>query len=108
MSEKDLSELYTYLELFQRTFITCEEEITSVLLTIKKLYSLYTGLDKDELIIKALRNPRDAGRKQKYTEKYFQVRKLSSEGKSVRAISEIMDIPKSTVQRILQSETSHF
>lgn len=104
MCEKDLSELYTYLELFHKTFTTCDQEVSVVLQAVKELYILYTGEQDENLVFKALRNPRGAGRKKKYDQAAkLRVKELSARGLSIRGISQELNISKSTIQRMLHS-----
>ena len=102
MVERDLSELYTYLELFGRTYTVCAPEVMALMQTVKDIYILQTGISDEEAVFRALRNPRNAGRKKKVTEgDSAKIKQLSGEGMTVRAIAEELHIPKSTVQRML-------
>ena len=102
MVEKDLGELYTYLELFNRTYTGYEEETGKILCGIEKAYTEITGSKDPQKSLRGLRNPRNAGRKTTHTEQEAkEVLRLSEEGLSVREISGQTGIAKSTVSRIL-------
>lgn len=101
MNAHDLSELYTYLELFTDTYTDCEREITTIQASIRELYMVQYQCDDAESAMRRLRNPREAGRKKHYSgDAQEQVLELSRQGKSVREISRLTGIPKSTVQRL--------
>ena len=104
MQEKDLAELYTYLELFARTYLCGLDAAVSLMDSVRQVYSLeYSCSDPDEEMRK-LRNPRNAGRKPLYSSNVTaQVKQLRREGLSIRDISEQTAIPRSSVQRILHT-----
>lgn len=107
MVERDLSELYTYLELFGKTYTACTPEVMALMQSVKDIYILQMGISDGEAVFRALRNPRNAGRKKKVTEEdSARIKQLSEEGMTVRAIAEELYIPKSTVQRILRPDLS--
>jgi len=99
-SEHDFGETYTFLELFLRTYVVHEEEVRIVLQAILDTYMLeYNRVDPIRTL-KALRNPRNAGRKKQITDdKVGRIWELYSKGLSIRKIAEETGIPKSSVQR---------
>lgn len=101
MTEKDFGELYAGLTCFYRTYAIEEQAVKLVLDTVANAYATEYGHD-DLSAIKEIRNPRNAGRKRKYSEGVKQrVKDLSKSGLSTRQISAETGIPKSTVQRLL-------
>ena len=110
MMERDLSELYTCLELFYKTYTTCEAEVRTVLEAIEDVYAREYHLSNPEQLHKVLRNPRNAGRKTKLEAiEIKRIHELSKCGNSIRKIAEETGIPRSTIQRNLrhESEVSH-
>lgn len=107
MEEKDLGELYTYLELFDRTYGGYEEEVKVLLAGIEAVYKAEYPCEDAAGALRRLRNPRNAGRHMRYTEKdKDRVRALRHDRKSVREISRETGLPKSTVSRLLQDGLS--
>ena len=67
MQEKDLAELYTYLELFANTYLCGRDAAVSLMDSVRQVYSLeYSCSDSDEEM-RRLKNPRNAGRKPLYS-----------------------------------------
>lgn len=88
MIEKDLGELYTYLELLQKTYLCCEDEVRILLDTILRIYSLQFYRKDLVAAVHELRNPRNAGRKRTYSDADMQrVKEKSGEGLSIRKIA---------------------
>lgn len=107
MAERDFRELYTYLELFYKTYTASETEVRVVLDTIADIYAREHRQSDPEKIMKALHNPRNAGRKPKLGVEETQcIHELARLGYSIRKISEETGIPRSTIQRKIRSETS--
>ena len=104
MQDKDLAELYTYLDLFAKTYLCGRDAAVSLMDTVRKVYSLeYVCSDPDKEMRK-LKNPRNAGRKPLYSGFVTaQVNQLRREGLSIRDISAQTGIPRSSVQHILQA-----
>ena len=104
MSEHDFGEAYTLLELFLHTYTVHEDEVTVVLQAILDTYALEYNRKDPARVLKALKNPRNAGRKQQTRDDDIcRIKDLRSKGCSVRSISEKTGIPKSTVQRVLKN-----
>ncbi len=102
MSEHDFGEAYTSLELFFQTYVVQEEEVKIVLQAILETYMLEYNRTDPVQALKALRNPRSAGRKKQFTnEAMREIRELHNQGHSIRCIAEETGIPKSSVQRLL-------
>lgn len=102
--EKDLGELYTYLELFGKVYDGYDTQIETLMKGIEEVYAHEYRCKDPEKALRRLRNPREAGRKQKYTQEQIeQVRELAREGRSIREIAEESGISKSSVQRWLKS-----
>ena len=107
MSEHDFGEAYTFLELFLRTYTVHEDDVKVVLQAILDTYVLEYNQADPVRALKALRNPRNAGRKQQTGDDViYRIRDLRNNGCSVRSISEKTGIPKSTVQRLLKKPMS--
>ena len=103
MSEHDFGETYTFLELFLRTYVVHEEDVKTVLEAILKTYMLEYNRDDPIRALKALRNPRNAGRKSQVRDKdVSRIRDLRKTSLSIRKIAEETGVPKSTVQRLLK------
>jgi hypothetical protein len=103
MSEHDFGETYTFLELFLRTYVVHEEDVKTVLEAILKTYMLEYNRDDPIRALKALRNPRNAGRKSQVRDKdVSRIRELRKTSLSIRKIAEETGVPKSTVQRLLK------
>lgn len=101
MQEKDFGELYSCLACFYSTYAIEEQAVKLVLDTVAMVYASEYGHD-DLSAIKALHNPRGAGRKLKHSQDMKQrIKKLAETGLSIRQISAETGIPKSTVQRLL-------
>ena len=107
MSEHDFGETYTFLELFLRTYVVHEEEVKIVLQAILDTYILEYNQADPIRALKALRNPRNAGRKsQTKEEDISRIRELRRKHLSIRSIAEEIGVPKSTVQRVLNEQQS--
>ena len=103
MQEKDLAELYTYLELFGKVYDGYDKEIEKLSKGIEGIYAEEHRCENPQDVLRRLRNPRDAGRKHKYTrEEIDRVQMLSDEGMSIRGIADVTGMPKSSVQRWLK------
>jgi hypothetical protein len=88
MIEKDLGEPYTYLELLQKTYLCCEDEVRILLDTILQIYSMQFYRKDLVSAIHELRNPRNAGRKCTCSDADMQrVKEKSGEGLSIRKIA---------------------
>ena len=103
MTEHDFGETYTFLELFLHTYIVHEDDVKIVLQAILDTYMLEYNRADPIRALKALRNPRNAGRKQQTADDdIYRIKDLHSKGLSIRSISEKTGISKSTVQRMLR------
>ncbi len=101
MNRHDLSELYTYLGLFMDTYTDCPRECSSLQARIKEIYMEQYPCADVESAVRARGNPRGAGRKASYeNDVRVRIRELSAQGKTVREISRLTGVPKSTVQRL--------
>lgn len=101
MNKYDLSELYTYLGLFMDTYTDCPGECSALQDRIKEIYMRQYPCADVERAARELGNPRGAGRKACYRDDAkAHVRELSAQGKSIREISRLTGISKSTVQRL--------
>ena len=108
MNERDLGELYTYVELFHKTYRVCEQETEAFMKAIRKLYYIQTGIPEEE-VIRPLQNPRDAGRKRQLTDDdYAVIRELRKKGYTIREIAQETSISKSSVQRVLNPMLSQY
>ena len=104
MQEKDLAELYTYLELFAKTYLCGRDAAVSLMDSVRKVYSLEYACSDPVKEMRKLRNPRNAGRKPLYSDVIIaQVKQLRRAGLSIRDISAQTGIPRASVQRILQA-----
>ena len=104
MTEHDFGETYTFLELFLHTYTVHEDDVKVVLQAILDTYVLEYNRMDPVCALKALRNPRNAGRKQQTgDDDICRIMDLRSKGCSVRSIAEKTGIPKSTVQRLLKN-----
>lgn len=102
MSEHDFGETYTFLELFLHTYTVHEDDVKVVLQAILETYVLEYGQADPIRALKAMKNPRNAGRKQQFTnEAIVRIRELHTQGHSIRRIADETGIPKSSVQRLL-------
>ncbi len=103
MTEHDFGETYTFLELFLRTYVIYEDEVKIVLQAILEMYMLEYNKADPVRALKALRNPRNAGRKKQITDDNVdRIRGLYRKGLSIREIAEETGISKSSVQRFLR------
>ena len=106
MTEHDFGETYTFLELFLRTYVVHEDEVKTALQAILEMYMLEYNRADPVRALKALRNPRNAGRKKHIgNEVVSRIRELHSEGHSIRCIADKTGVPKSSVQRLLNEGT---
>ena len=106
MSEHDFGETYTFLELFLRTYIVHEEEVKIVLQAVLDTYMLEYNRADPIRALKALRNPRNAGRKCQTTEEDItRIMELRRNHYSIRSIAEETGVSRSTVQRLLNEPT---
>ena len=105
MTDHDLSELYTYLELFSKVYGGYEAETEAIRSGILEIYTEgYRPRDADTAL-RELRNPRSAGRKSTLTdEQISEIVRLRSTKMSIREISAETGLSKSSVQRVLQTE----
>ena len=104
MQEKELAELYTYLELFANTYLYGRDAAVSLMDSVRKVYSLEYACSDPDKEMRKLRNSRNAGRKPLYSDVIIaQVKQLRREGLSIRDISKQTAIPRSSVQRILHT-----
>lgn len=101
MTRHDLTELYAYLELFSNTYSDCESECASLRDAIREIFmEQYPNDDIDASTLEN-GNPRGAGRKPHHGDNAkASIQALSAMGKSVREISRLTGIPRSTVQRL--------
>ena len=107
MQEKDLAELYTYLELFAKTYLCGREAAASLMETVQQVFALEYACADPDAAMRKLKNPRNAGRKPKYSDTITaQVKQLRKEGLNIRDISAQTGIPRSSVQRILHTSPS--
>ncbi len=103
MTEHDFGETYTFLELFLRTYTVHEDDVKVVLQAILDTYMLEYNRADPIRALKTLRNPRNAGRKQQTAdEDIYRIKDFHNKGLSIRSISEVTGIPKSTIQRMLR------
>lgn len=103
MNNKDLAELHYYLSLFHDVYAIRSNEVDDLLESIKMIFEAQTGEHNPEQVMRMLRNPRNAGRKEKCSNDDLRIiNALREEGRSIRQISEQTGISKSSVQRILQ------
>ena len=103
MSEHDFGETYTFLELFLHTYTVHEDDVKVVLQAILETYVLEYNRKDPICALKALRNPRNAGRKQQTVDDDIRrIKHMHSKGYSIRSISAETGIPKSTIQRLLR------
>ena len=107
MSEHDFGEAYTFLELFLRTYVVHEDEVKTVLQAILDTYMLEYNRADPTRALKELRNPRNAGRKRSISDDDMRrIQELHSQNHSIRTIADETGVPKSTVQRLLNNQTS--
>ena len=100
---KDLAELYTYLELFGKVYDGYDTEIERLRNAIEEIYAEGRQWNKAEYELNKLHNPREAGRKPRYTKQQTdQVCALAGRGMSIREIAEETGISRSSVQRWLR------
>ena len=105
MNEYDLAELYTYLELFRKVYGGCDSEAAAVMDAVLRVYTEEYRPADAEQALRALRNPRFAGRRPSFTaDDRLRILSLRRSGMSIRKISLETGIPKSSVQRILASK----
>ena len=103
MTEHDFGETYTFLELFLRTYVIHEDKVKIVLQAILEMYMLEYNKADPVRALKALRNPRNAGRKKQIADDNVdRIRGLYHKGLSIRKIAEETGISKSSVQRCLR------
>lgn len=107
MTAHDLAELYSYLELFERTYDTCMQETEQIKRTVWEIYREDYGRQADavetEEALMLLKNPRKAGRKGQIEKEEMQrIAEMYKRGKTIRTIAKETSHSKSTVQRILQ------
>lgn len=101
MNRHDLSELYAYLGLCMDTYTDCQGECSALQARIKEIYLKQYPCTDVESAAHELGNLRGAGRKACYGSAVrVRIRELSGQGKTVREISRLTGIPKSTVQRL--------
>lgn len=102
MNEQDLCELYTYLALFHKVYSVCDRESESLQKAVVELYKLQAGIEDEKIVLKALRNPRNAGRKKAITTSDCNtIMQMRKEGMTIREIAEKTGISRSSVQRAL-------
>ena len=102
MTEHDLGELYTYLELFRKVYGGYDTEVHSLMSAILDIYMDEYRHKNADAALRELRNPRGAGRKTSVSDDSRErIRELRGLGLSIRKISAKTGIPRSTVQRIL-------
>ena len=107
MLEKDLAELYTYLDLFAKTYLCGRDAAVSLMESVRQVFSIEYACPDPDAAMRRLRNPRNAGRKPLYSKAVTaQVMHLRKEGLSIRDISAQTGIPRSSVQRILYTSLS--
>lgn len=101
MKEMDLIELHQLLLLYRRTYLEIEETTVSCLLEeIGEKYRYISG-GQD---IKTAHNPREAGRKKKYTsEQNARIVEIRSSGKSIRETAREAGCSTGHVQDVLRS-----
>lgn len=77
------------------------EECSALRGRIKEIYMEQYPCADVEGAVRGLGNPRNAGRKARYgADAKALVREISAQGKSIREISRLTGIPRSTVQRL--------
>ena len=105
LRDVDFSELYMYLELYERTYNSNLSESLKIRTHLEQCYCVKHGL-KDtsgvsEIFHKISRNPREAGRKKSYTEEGEKaVWEYIENGMSIREVSRKTGMSAGTVQRI--------
>lgn len=99
MRKQDLLELYQLLTLYQKTY-ECSGKLEWLMQEIEERYWENPG-GRD---IRKDTNPRNAGRRKKYTEKDRErIRQLHQEGKTVRAIASETGCSIGYVQGIIKT-----
>lgn len=100
MKEMDLIELYQLLSLYRRTYE--EEEVKSLTELLERVGGRYRKRSGGKDIIQA-RNPREAGRKRKYTEKEdARIKEIYQSGKSMRETAKEAGCSVGHVQDVLK------
>lgn len=102
MTEHDLAELYTYLELFSKVYGGFASETAALRAGILDIYMEEHRVKDADKALRELRNPRSAGRKSSVTDEMrARITDLRKSGKTIREIATSAGVPRSTVQRIL-------
>lgn len=104
MKEMDLIELYQLLSLYRRTYLENDETIVAGLLEdVGRKYRHVSG-GKD---IRVAHNPREAGRKRKYTpEQDARIAAIRGAGKSIRETAREAGCSIGHVQDVLRKNRS--
>ena len=102
MKKMDLIELYQLLSIYRRTYTDEDGQ------SIKEILFNIEGHFRDQCCGKDIRdagNPREAGRKRKYTDSYdAQIKELRTSGMSIREISRKAGCSAGHVQDVLSRE----
>lgn len=102
ITPQNLAELYTYLEFFVKYYDGFDQEAEVLMKGIREIYQEESNCKDPDEALRELRNPRNAGRRKKYSELDIKKLRQMAKGKSIREISEMTGIPRSTVQRMLR------
>ena len=105
LRDVDFSELYTYLELYERTYNCNLAESSKIRTHLEHCYCEKHGLKNSKevpaIFHEISRNPREAGRKKSYTQEQENiVLQYLKNGMSIREVSRKTGISPGTVQRI--------
>ena len=102
MKKMDLIELYQLLSVYRRTYTDEDgQNITEILSNIEGHFRDQCG-GKD---IRDARNPREAGRKRKYTDaEDARIKELRASGMSIRGISRAVGCSAGHIQDVLNRE----
>lgn len=102
MRKEYMGELYNDLEMFCSIYSCCDNEVEALLNSLLEIYKIEYGVKETKEALKFLHNPRNSGRKKKYTEEdKNSVQLLRKQGYTIREISTKLQIPKSSVQMLL-------
>lgn len=102
MRKEYMGELYDDLEMFISVYSCCEDEVKALQNALLEIYKIEYRVGETTEALKCLHNPRNSGRKKKYTEEdRNNVQQLRKQGYTVREISVRLQIPKSSVQMLL-------
>ena len=102
MRKEYMGELYNDLEMFSSIYSCCDDEVKTLLNSLLEIYKIEYHVEETTEALKYLHNPRNSGRKKKYTEEdKSTAHLLRKQGYTIREISAKLQIPKSSVQMLL-------